>query len=148
MPVRLLTAVLVSAVAPAAALAWAGPPAAAPPKPATAAGPLPAWAETASRSSWLAYSGYCWKTGCADYLPPASRPDLPVLTITRGGSVRFHFGFRPTSVSVTVLGSTTTTTNLAATQVVTWKPRTAGVFTLALKAPPGSAGYAGRIRFR
>ncbi len=148
MPVRLLIAALVCAAAPAAALAWAGPPTAAPPKPATAGGPSPAWAETASRSSWLAYSGYCWKTACVDYLPPASRPDLPVVSIARGGSVRFHFGFRPTSVSVTVLGSTMTTAKLAAAQVVTWKPRTAGVFTLALKAAPGSASYAGRIRFR
>jgi hypothetical protein len=146
--VRLLAAVLLCAVTPAAALAWAGPPAAAPPKPATTAGPLPAWAETASRASWLAYSAYCWKTACADYLPPASRPDLPVVTIVRGASIRFHFGFRPTSISVTVLGSTTATAKLAAAQVVTWKPRAAGVFTLALKAPPGSASYAGRIRFR
>lgn len=143
----LVAAALAAAFVP-AALAWAGRPASPAPKPATAAGPPPAWAETASRSSWLAYAGYCWKTVCADYLPPASRPDLPTLAIVRGASIRVHFGFRPSKVSVTTLSTPTSTRSLAPAQVVTWRPAAAGVITFSLKGSAGTVGYAAKIRFR
>lgn len=143
----LVAAVLAAACAP-AALAWAGRPASPAPKPATTTGPPPAWAATASRSTWLAYSGYCWKTVCADYLPPASRPDLPTITIVRGASIRVHFGFRPSKVSVTRLGPTTSTTSLSPAQLVIWKPAAAGVFTFSLKGSAGTVSYAAKVRFR
>jgi hypothetical protein len=142
-----LVAAAAAATCAPAALAWAGLPVSSAPKPATAAGPPPAWAETASRSKWLAYSGYCWKTICADYLPPASRPDLPTIRIARGASIRIHFGFRPSKVSVTTLGTTTSTRSLAPTQVVMWRPTAAGVFTFSLKGSHGTVGYAAKIRF-
>ena len=143
----LVAAAVAAACAP-TALAWAGRPVSSAPKPATAAGPPPAWAETASRSSWLAYSGYCWRTVCADYLPPASRPDLPTIGIVRGASIRIHFGFRPSKVTVTTLGKPTSTRSLAPAQVVTWRPTAAGVFTFSLKGSNGTVGYAAKIRVR
>ncbi len=130
------------------ALAWAGRPALPAPKPATAAGPPPAWAETTARSAWIAYSGYCWKTTCADYLPPASRPDVPTIRLARGASIRVHFGFRPTKLSITLLGAKTTTTAVAPAQVITWRPSEPGVATFSLKGSSGSASYAVKIRIR
>src|SRR5437773_10984712 len=59
--------------APALAASWPGRPTAKPPA-LQQPGPPPGWVETHARWSWLAYSSYCWKTTCADYLPPASRP--------------------------------------------------------------------------
>lgn len=144
----LLIPALVGATLAPTALAWAGRPTSPAPRPATASGPPPAWAETSSRSNWLAYSGYCWKTVCADYLPPASRPDLPTLGIVRGASIRIHFGFRPSRTSVTTLGATTSTRSVPPAQVVTWRPTAEGVFTLSLKGPAGTVGYAAKIRFR
>lgn len=137
-----------AAVCVPAALAWPGRPASPAPKPATASGPPPAWAETATRSYWLAYAGYCWRTSCADYLPPASRPDLPTIVATRGAVLRLHFGFRPSRVTVTTLSGKTATRSLPPGQVVSWRPTTAGVFTISLKGAPGTTGYAAKIRFR
>jgi len=133
----LLIATLVATVPPGA-----------PPKPATPSGPPPAWVESGTRSTWLAYSGYCWRTTCADYLPPASRPDLPALVATRGTRVAIHLAFRPSSASVTVLGATPLTTKLAVDRVLTWRPTRGGVFTVNLKTAAGSASYAGRLRLR
>lgn len=130
------------------ALAWAGHPAAPPPKPATPTGPPPAWAETPSTSSWLAYSAYCWKTVCAEYLPPASRPNLPTIRIARGTTVRAHFAFQPSKLSITTLGATTSTRSLAPARVARWRPTAAGVTTLSLKNSAGSVGYVVRVRFR
>ena len=130
------------------ALAWAGRPTSPAPKAATRTGPRAAWAETVSKSTWLAYSGYCWKTVCADYLPPASRPDLPTIAIARGTVVRLHFAFRPSKITVTSLGATTSQKTLTPAQVVAWKPLAAGVFTLSLKGALGTVGYAAKVRFR
>ncbi len=130
------------------ALAWAGRPTSPAPKPATRTGPPPAWAEAPSKSTWLAYSGYCWKTVCADYLPPASRPDLPTIAIARGTIVRLHFAFRPSKITLTSLGATTSQKNLTPAQVVTWKPSAAAVFTLSLKGALGTVAYPAKIGFR
>lgn len=136
------------AFAASVAHAWPGRPVAPPPKPATSAGPPPAWAETVTAAKWLAYAGYCWKTGCADYLPPASRPDLPTLTVRSGGSVRLHLGFTPRSAVVTMLSGASTRTRLALREVVLWRPKRQGIFTVSVKAAAGSVSYAARIRFR
>ena len=143
-----LTAGIVAATFAPAAFGWPGQPKVPAPRPATSSGPPPAWIESSSRSTWLAYSGYCWKTACADYLPPASRPDLPTISIVRGTAVRLHFGFRPSKVTITALGARTSTRNFVPAQIVTWSPRTAGIFTLSLRSPSGTVGYAGRVRFR
>ena len=138
----------VAAVCVPAALAWSGRPAPPVPKPATAAGPPPAWAETSTKSVWLAFSGYCWKTTCADYLPPASRPDLPTIRLAHGAGIRVHFGLRPSKLSITLLGAKTTTRTVAPVQVITWRPGESGVATFSLKGSSGSASYAARIRIR
>ena len=72
-----------------AVLALAGSAVAAPPgKPPKPAGvpsaPPPAWIEAGTKEKWLAYSSYCWKIACVDYVSPEMRKDLPVLTIRRG----------------------------------------------------------------
>lgn len=144
----IIIAAVAAVVAASAAFAWAGRPAQPPPKPATASGPPPAWAETASASKWLAYAGYCWRTVCADYLPPASRPDLPAIRIARGARLRLHFGFRPTTLVVTTLASTTSRQTVTPAQVVIWRPKRQGAATLSLKGAGGSVTYAVRIGFR
>lgn len=149
MRIPLILAIAAVAVASgSAALAWSGRPAPPAPKPATAAGPPPSWAETAAKSVWLAYSGYCWRTTCADYLPPASRPDLPTIRLARGAYVRVHFGFRPNKLSITLLGAKPTATTVAPAQIITWRPSGPGVVTFSLKGSSGSASYAAKIRIR
>ena len=143
-----LLAVLITLLVASTASAWNQQPSRPAPKPATPSGPPPAWVETTAASQWLAYSGYCWKTVCADYLPPASRSDLSSIVEAKGATVRFHFAFRPSSISVTTLGPKVVTRRLVSASVVSWRPPSEGVFTLALKAPSGTAGYVGRIRFR
>jgi VanZ family protein len=80
-------------VAAAPAAGWPGPPRTAAPHVKGASGPPAAWLETRARSVWLAFSGYCWKTTCADFPPPQSRTNLPVVRVRRGALVRVHFAF-------------------------------------------------------
>src|SRR5213592_4291796 len=103
------------------AASWPGRPTTAPPK-LTQPGPPPAWIETHTTARWLAYSSYCWKTRCVDYLPPASRPDLPRVRVARGGVVRIHFAFVPKDVRVTLLSTPPRRAKLPAALIVEWKP--------------------------
>ena len=128
-----------------AGAAYAGRPTAPPPKvPGVAAAPPPAWAESGSRSTWAVFGSYCWKTVCADMLPPAGRPDLPVLRAARGALVRLHLGFAPRSAMLTVGGSKPVVLHPKGT-VLTWRAR-AGIADIAVKAAGGSASYLVRIR--
>ena len=93
------------ALATLAVLALAGAAVAAPPgkppKPAGVPGaPPPAWIDAGAAEKWLAYSSYCWKVACVDYVSPEMRKDLPVLTIRRGQPVTLHLGFVPSQLSV------------------------------------------------
>ena len=110
------------ALVAAAALAGCGaddrpptPPAAAPPAPPSTAaarppdpppaledGPPPAWVETATGASWLAYSTFCWGNTCADYVMPRSCDDegVPRVAVRPGERIRFHLGFDPLEASL------------------------------------------------
>jgi len=126
---------------------WPGPPVAAAPRVKGAAGPPPAWLETRTRSLWLAYSSFCWKTTCADYLPPQSRTDLPVIAVHRGAMVRVHFAFAPRQVhATTFVGTTLKHAILAPGRIVTWRPRLTGVVSFDVRGAAGSASYAFRVR--
>lgn len=64
-------------LAPLAGYALAAPPGP-PPKPAGVPGaPPPAWIDSGTAEKWLAYSTYCWKVACVDYVSPEMRRDLP-----------------------------------------------------------------------
>jgi hypothetical protein len=130
------------------AATWPGPPAAKPPK-LSQSGPPPAWIETHTKSSWLAYSSYCWKTTCADYLPPQSRTDLPVVVVRRGATVRVHFAFAPTQVHVTTfVGTRLKHAIFRPVRTVNWRPTITGVVSFDLRGGSGSASYVARVRVR
>ena len=131
--------------APALAATWPGQPTANPPK-LQQPSPPPAWIETHTRSSWLAYSSYCWKTTCADFLPPASRTDLPRVRLTRGASVRIHFAFLPRDARVTLISAhAAKRVSLKRARIVEWKPSAPGVAVIETHAAAGSASYTARI---
>ena len=146
----LIAALAVGAPAAGAkAAAWPGPPATKPPDVKGAAGPPPAWLETRTRSLWLAFSSFCWKTTCADYLPPQSRTDLPVVAVRRGAMVRVHFAFAPSQVhATTFVGTTLEHATLRPARTVAWRPTLTGVVTFDVRAASGSASYVARVRVR
>lgn len=143
----LIVTITAAAVLTGTALAWPGRPTAAPPRPAQPHGPPPAWAESPTTALWLGYSSYCWRTGCADYIPPAERPDLPRLRVKRGTTVRIHFAFAPTAVTIRSFPSKRLV-RLRAARVTTWRPIDAGVAVVEIKAAGGSASYAVRLIWR
>jgi hypothetical protein len=149
MKIRLaLVAFALAAAAPALAASWPGRPASKPPK-LQQPGPPPAWIETHTTSRWLAYSSYCWTTVCADFLPPQSRPDLPLVRVTRGTGVRIHFAFVPRDARVTLLTARGGKRfALGKVRIAEWTPTAAGVAVIETHAAGGSASYAARISLR
>jgi len=143
----LLVLVLLPTTA-ALAASWPGRPTSRPPK-LQQAGPPPAWIETHTTSTWLAYSTYCWKTTCVDFIPPASRSGLPVVRIVRGAKVRVHFALQPTEVYVALVqGSGGKRYKLPNARVVTWQPPASGIADFEIRAAGGSASYVARLRLR
>jgi hypothetical protein len=133
------------AAAPAAA--WPGPPRTAAPHVKGASGPPAAWLETRTRSVWLAFSGYCWKTTCADFPPPQSRTNLPVVRVRRGALVRVHFAFTPSEVHATTFAGTTLShAALRPARTTGWRPPRAGVVSFDVRGASGSASYLVRVR--
>ena len=148
----LLVAVLI-VVPVALAAGWPGPPRTPAPR-LTQQGPPPAWAETRSRATWMAFSSYCWsraagakrKAVCADMIPPQSRTDLPTLAAGAGQHVRFHFTFAPRSVHLTVFrGGSFRHFVLPPRRTVSWMQSTTGVASLDVRAAAGDASYLIRI---
>jgi hypothetical protein len=134
----IVAACLVAIAAPVALALPPGPP------PKQGSGPPPAWLEKPGTDRWLAYSSYCWTTMCADFLPPNSRPDLPRIAVAPGTLVRFHLGFRPTSLQLERFGGGRTW-RLARTRVSAWKVAAHGIYVLDAHAAAGSASYVFRI---
>jgi len=131
------------------AAAWPGRPAAQPPHVKGAAGPPAAWLETHTRSLWLAFSSFCWKTTCADYPPPQSRTDLPGVAVRRGAAVRVHFAFAPSQVhATTFVGMKFKHTTLRPARTVSWQPTLTGVVSFDVRGAAGSASYVARVRVR
>jgi hypothetical protein len=141
---RFAVTLSVALVVAAPASAWPGRPVAPPPKPAQPGGPPPAWAESATRAIWLTYGSYCWHTTCADYLPPAARPDLATLKLTSGAVVRIHLGFTPRQLSIRRLPSGAAVP-LRPASVTSWRMRATGVYVLDVRGAGGSASYAVRV---
>jgi hypothetical protein len=130
------------------AATWPGRPVAKPPK-LSQSGPPPAWIETHTKSSWLAFSSYCWKTTCADYVPPQSRTDLPIVVVRRGARVRIHFAITPSQVhATTFVGTKLKHVTLQRTRTVSWTPTLTGVVSFDVRGASGSASYVARVRVR
>jgi len=109
-------------------------------------GPPPAWIETGSGSRWLAYSTYCWKTVCADYMPPrcGSRHG-PVIAVEPGERVTFHLGFEPQSVGLLYIDKNgfQRPIRLEASRATTWQVTRPGAAWLSTTADAGrDANYA------
>jgi hypothetical protein len=145
---RLLPAVLAALVfgAP-AALAWSGPPKTPPPVRPLAGAPPPAWIETRTTAAWLFYGSYCWKTRCADLIPPETRPGLPVLTVAQGQTVRVHLGFAATSATASIDRDKIPTTFDPKARLLSWSAARAGILTVIARAS-GDASYVARLRIR
>jgi hypothetical protein len=135
-----------------AACAAAKPDATAKPKtppptvPGVRSAPPPAWIETRRGDRWLAFSSYCWTNTCIDSRPLETRTDIPRIVVSRGETVRFHFDFQPTKLSVKQ-GSVTYP--LKAARVAPWRARGTGRFAV-VEARKGGlrAEYAARLVFR
>jgi len=133
-----------------AVMVLAGSAVAAPPgKPPQPAGvpsaPPPAWIEAGATEKWLAYSSYCWKIACVDYVSPQMRKDLPVVRIRRGEPVTFHLGFVPSQLSVS---QGQKTRSLPPRKVVSWRPAAGVASIFAVRKAGGDASYAVRIKVR
>lgn len=117
-------------------------------------GPPPAWVETRDGALWLAYSGFCWETTCADYeAPTCDNPRIPELVLESGDEIRFHLGYEPKEVVVSFFrqwgAATTNEAQLASERAPTWAVDRPGPFALhATSLERGDASYAGCIRFR
>jgi hypothetical protein len=139
----------------ASATAWAAS-AARPPGPAPRVkgvkdGPPPAWVETSSGAKWLAFSSYCWKTTCADFIPQhCEDKGTPTILVNRGETVRFHLGFRPKSATVSFARGKPKP--LRARSATSWRVTQGGFFSLMVYVRVGEANfdasYIGCIRLR
>ena len=89
--------------------------------------PPPAWIETKGGDRWLAFSNYCWRTTCLDFIAPALRPEVPRIRVCRGETVRFHLGFGVRKLAVRV---GTRTFPLAPSRVASWRVQGAGIAVL------------------
>ena len=147
MKIAALFACAAAAIAVPAALAWPGRPPASPPKPPSAVHPPAAWIETTAESAWLAYGSYCWKTACIDMIAPQTRPDLPFFTVKRGGVVRVHLAFVPSSVSVGVDGRTVVAVLDKARRIVSWKATRGGILNVFTRMG-GDASFVARLKLR
>jgi hypothetical protein len=128
-----------------AGYAFAAPPGK-PPKPAGVPGvPPPAWIEAGTTEKWLAYSTYCWKVACVDYVSPEMRKDLPVLRIRRGQAVTVHLRFVPSQLSANQGESTR---RLVPRETATWRPVGGVASIFAVRKAGGDASYAVRIQAR
>jgi hypothetical protein len=94
---------------------------------------------------WLAYSTYCWKVTCVDYISPEMRKDLPVLRIRRGQSVTVHLGFIPSQLTVS---QGDRTKRLVPRRTATWRPGLGVASIFAVRKAGGDASYAVRIKLR
>jgi hypothetical protein len=134
------------AIAVPAALAWPGPPKTPPPTPPLPIAPPPAWIETQAKSAWLFYGVYCWKTTCADLIPPETRPGLPIFTVARQQTLRVHLGFAATSATVSINKRKVAAKLDARKRIISWSATRAGILTISARASAGSASYVARLR--
>ena len=147
MKVRALILLMCLTACTPAAFAWSGRPSSPPPKTGTTGAPPPAWIETKTKSAWLLYGSYCWKTSCVDMIPPETRPGLPVFTVPRGALVRIHLGFVAKSASISVDKKTMRAKLEPAKRVISWHAGRGGILTVFARAA-GDVSYVARLRVR
>jgi hypothetical protein len=127
------------------------PPSYAAPRTRSIKGPPPAWVETSRGSRWLGYSSFCWRTTCAHFIPPrCGERHTPTLRLRRGETIRFHLGFTPTAVGVSVFDPSTPPErhDLEPSRIPSWRVERAGAFSLfARAAKDGDASYVACVRF-
>jgi hypothetical protein len=138
-----------------AAIAWAAGSAGAPPEdPPVLKGhnddPPPAYVVASRGSTWLAFSSYCWKSTCADFIPAVCADrGIPKLYLRRGEVIHFHLGFLPKSKSVWI-SFKRGMQSLPAARTIAWRVRHGGFFSLGARVRVGSANfsasYSGCIR--
>lgn len=116
----MLLAVVLLSTACAADAAPKEPP---PTVPGVQSAPPPAWIETRAGDRWLAFFSYCWTSTCIDSRPVEQRIDVPRIRVVRGELVRFHLGFRPTSLTLKV---GTRSYRLQPARVASWRAAGAG----------------------
>jgi hypothetical protein len=145
-----------AAVSSAVAAGWPGPPRTAAPR-LDHQGPPAAWVETASHSTWMAFSSYCWsapiatgrKAVCADMMPPQSRTDLPTLRARRGDLLRIHLRFSPREAHLTLFQQLRFRHYVLRTgRLLTWRVRNGGVVSIDVRTAAGDAAYLLRLRLR
>lgn len=130
--------------------ALAAPPGPPPKVAGASAAPPPAWIEARAVQRWLAFSSYCWKTACVDFIPPTMRTGVPSLRVSRDQATRIHFRFLPERVTVSPVTKQGAgkSVRLAAARVTTWRPKAAGLYTIFTDAAAGDASYLVRIKLR
>jgi hypothetical protein len=131
-----------------AGVALALPPGPPPKVAGTGVSPPPAWVEAGATQKWLAYSSYCWRTACVDFLPPTMRTDVPSLAVRRGRIATLHFRFLPKTVSVSMVKPAGKSVKLRPARIVSWQPRANGLAMVAVTAAGGDASYLVRIKLR
>lgn len=99
-------------------------------------GPPPAWVETGSGTHWLAFSTFCWKRLCVDYLAAPER-ELPAIPTEEGELVRFHLGFEATEITLQPADGPSVELDPVEP---TWTVESSGAVTLFAVAAPGAGG--------
>lgn len=80
-------------------------------------------------------------------VPPQSRNDLPIFTVRQRSILRFHLGFRPREVHVTLFQQMRFTHDvLSPHRVLTWRAVRSGVISIDVRAADGEAAYLLRLR--
>lgn len=103
--------------------------------------PPPAWAETESGDTWMAFGSYCWDNGCVDMVPPDQLPDVPQVTVAAGETVIFHLAFNPSEVSLAFFDGRPQV-SLPAEPGISWEVSHTGFVALEARRPEGgSASY-------
>ncbi len=79
-------------------------------------------------------------------IPPPSRGDLPLLRVKRGQTIRIHLAFVPRDAHLTVFrASTMKHYVLRPVRVLVWRVQRAGIVSVDLHGPGGSASYLVRL---
>ena len=115
-----------------------------------AAGGRPPGFGTAIDEHWLAFWNYCWSGTCADYSMPQLRDDVPIISVRRGETIRFHLPVRPDEVLLQYFDgeSLEAAIPLEAAQTVDGKVSEDGYFLLSIDVENGSLSYVGRFSLR
>jgi hypothetical protein len=103
-------------------------------------GPPPAYVATRHGSTWLAFSSYCWRSTCADFIPASCRDrGTPKLDVHTGDVVRFRLGFTPKAVWIGFARSKAQP--LPAARWTSWRVTRGGFFSLGARVTVGGSNF-------